>query len=602
MPSTPYAKLLISVNGGPLTSGAITANPGDTIQFSAESTAQWDLTTPPRWEIYAYPPGWTGPASGWTTESVPQPGGGSADVYVYLGIGPPPAFLLPALPMWGKFLPKLTVAGGLLNGMPSAQLVDKSSGLQTVGPNGLLDVAVSEEGQFDSARAWVGPLQDDLRLLDAALAGSASPYASTPTAITIGAGAVGGVNQYAQGDHEHPVTVGTPGAIAIGDVAAAGGGTALAGAAHVHALPAPATVANVSAAPGAVGASTAVAREDHAHQVAVGSPVGVGTANSDGVSTSLARADHVHALSFATLNAILATADAAITVNGQTVMSGGFIAPYFATTSTPVSASGLLRAASIQEIIKARDDGDSVDISLVTWGVESTDVAAFGSSSNGGTSILAGATTWGIFFTIGAVNVANWNSDVLGFFLTTSPSAGGGDKIIQLGNASAPPSSVPTGSLYAWSDGSALRTLSATNVKTVLSTSLASGTGASEDLRAPDRMTTRETTIDATVTRVLDITLAEKSVIDFTATAEAYTPDDGINAARIKVTGGAYRPAGGAATILGTNDTSAKATGGAATWALTVTTVGNDVRVNVQGSAATVDWFVQLEVNYMGLP
>ena len=56
MPTTPYAKLLVSLNAGPTQSGAITTAANlDTVQLTAESTAQWDLTTPPRWEIYSYP-------------------------------------------------------------------------------------------------------------------------------------------------------------------------------------------------------------------------------------------------------------------------------------------------------------------------------------------------------------------------------------------------------------------------------------------------------------------------------------------------------------------------------------------------------------------
>jgi hypothetical protein len=601
MPSTPYAKLLIDVNGAGPTSGGITASPGDTIQFTAESTAQWDLTVPPRWEIYAYPPGWTGPASGWTTESVPQPGGGSADVYVYLGLGPTPSFTLPALPMWGKFLPKLTVNGGLLNGALSTQLVDNTSGIQTIGPNGLLDVAVGEEGQFDNVRSWVGPLQDDLRLLDAALAGAASPYTSTPAAIVPSAGSAGAINQYARGDHVHPIVLGAPTTIAVGDAAAAGAGTTFAGAAHVHALPAPATVAIVTAAAGTVGVLPTVAREDHTHQVSVGSPVNVGTANSDGVSDDLARADHVHALSFATLNSILATANAAITVNGQTVTSGGFIAPYFATSSTPRASDGLVRGIASQLLVVARNDGDSTDLTCLAMGLDGTDVMTVGSTSNAGIFFLAGDTAEGMRFDVGAVNVANWNDDVLGFFVT-APSAGGGDKLLVLGNATTAPTSVAASTIALWSGSSSFRALAPTNVLTVLSTSLAAGTGAGEDLRAPDRKTTRITTTNATGTLALSLTLAEKSVVDFTATIVAYSVD-GPSAARIKVTGGAYRPAGGSATILGTNDTSAKATAGAAAWSLVVTTSGNDIEARVQGAAATtINWFVQLDANYMGLP
>jgi len=170
MPSTPYAKLLVSLNGGGPQSGGITAANGDTVQLTAESTAQWDLDTPPRWVIYAYPPGWTGPASGWTTESVPSPFGGTSDIYVYTGLGPPPAFTLPDLPMWGKFLFDLTVQGGLLNGQRTTQLIDRSTAIQIIGPGGLLDIAVGEENQFDPSRAWSGAFQDDLRIIDALLA------------------------------------------------------------------------------------------------------------------------------------------------------------------------------------------------------------------------------------------------------------------------------------------------------------------------------------------------------------------------------------------------------------------------------------------------
>lgn len=167
MPTTPYAKLLASVNGGIPTGGAITSGAyGDTIQLTAESTAQWDLTTPPRWEIYSYPPGWTGPASGWTTESVEQPFGGTADVYVYTGLGPPPAFNLPADPLWGKWLFKLTVQGGLLNGIPTNTLIDDTLAIEIVSPNGFHDTATLEGTQFSTSRAWSGDVQENWRTVD----------------------------------------------------------------------------------------------------------------------------------------------------------------------------------------------------------------------------------------------------------------------------------------------------------------------------------------------------------------------------------------------------------------------------------------------------
>lgn len=353
MPSTPYAKLLVSLNAGPTQSGGVTAANGDSVQFSAESTAQWDLTTPPRWEIYAYPPGWTGPGTaGWVTESVPSPFGGTSDVYVFTGLGPPTAFTLPALPMWGDFLCKLTVAGGLLNGLPSAQLVDNTTALRIVGPGGLTDIAVSAETQFDTARSWVGSWQDDLRILDAALVGAATPYVALPEPVEIGAGSAGAVLNYSKGDHSHPVTVGIPTTIAIGDAAAAGGGTALAGAAHVHALPAPTVVNNVSSGASSLGASTAVAREDHAHQ-----------------------------LTFATLNTILGTASAPITVNGQTLTSGGFIGPYFSTNAANPSTTGLLRGVHNSVLVASRDNGNTGDVPLISYGTDGNDILTLGDAT-----------------------------------------------------------------------------------------------------------------------------------------------------------------------------------------------------------------------------
>jgi hypothetical protein len=51
---------------------------------------------------------------------------------------------------------------------------------------------------------------------------------------------------------------------------------------------------SVDAAAGSAGVSTNVSRADHVHQVNVGNPVSIGTANAGGSSNNLARADHVH--------------------------------------------------------------------------------------------------------------------------------------------------------------------------------------------------------------------------------------------------------------------------------------------------------------------
>lgn len=62
-----------------------------------------------------------------------------------------------------------------------------------------------------------------------------------------------------------------------------------------NATPSNATPATLNASAGASGSSSDYSRADHVHQVAIGSPVTIGTANSNGTSANLARADHVHA-------------------------------------------------------------------------------------------------------------------------------------------------------------------------------------------------------------------------------------------------------------------------------------------------------------------
>jgi len=188
MPATPYAKLLVSLNSGATQSGGITGANSDTVALTAESTVGWNLDTPPKWEIYSYPDGWTGPASGWTTESVAQPFGGTADIYVYYGLGPPPTFTLPALPLWGKFLFRLTVQGGVLNGIISPALTDDTTAVQIASPNGLFDTATLETTQFSQDRAWSGPLQENWRIIDDALGNQLTwELASNATQPSVGA-------------------------------------------------------------------------------------------------------------------------------------------------------------------------------------------------------------------------------------------------------------------------------------------------------------------------------------------------------------------------------------------------------------------------------
>ena len=101
MPTTPYAKLLVSVNAGGVQSGGLTVATGDVIQLSAESTVGWGAPAA-RWEIYDYPTGF-GLPSGWTLDS-------DTGIYFYLGNSPaPPSFTIGP---WGKYMLRLTALGG----------------------------------------------------------------------------------------------------------------------------------------------------------------------------------------------------------------------------------------------------------------------------------------------------------------------------------------------------------------------------------------------------------------------------------------------------------------------------------------------------------
>ena len=74
-------------------------------------------------EIYSYPQDGPGPQAGWTTESVTLPNGGTADVHVYLGLGPRLRSRFQQVPM-GQVPHAVDGAGRLLNGIPTPTLTD----------------------------------------------------------------------------------------------------------------------------------------------------------------------------------------------------------------------------------------------------------------------------------------------------------------------------------------------------------------------------------------------------------------------------------------------------------------------------------------------
>lgn len=173
----------------------------------------------------------------------------------------------------------------------------------------------------------------------------------TPVNVTKAAAAIGTSTQVAKADHKHDVTTAAAGSILVGDAAAEGVAASMARSDHKHALAAPSAPVDVTKAAASTGVSTAVARADHKHDISTAAPgsslIGdtategtassmarsdhkhaiaasaapqdVGTSAAAGTGTAPAREDHVHAITFTTINNRLATANAAIAVNGQKI-------------------------------------------------------------------------------------------------------------------------------------------------------------------------------------------------------------------------------------------------------------------------------------------
>lgn len=110
-------------------------------------------------------------------------------------------------------------------------------------------------------------------------------------------------------------TTATPGSLSAADkskldgIAAGATNTALASTAP----------ADVDRSAAAVGVGSTAARADHKHDISVGTPMSVGTANAAGASAALARADHVHAVPFTPVQAALAAATGDISVNSHKI-------------------------------------------------------------------------------------------------------------------------------------------------------------------------------------------------------------------------------------------------------------------------------------------
>mgnify|MGYP003498658603 CR=1 FL=1 len=183
MPTTPYARLLVALNGGTAAAGGIEAAASDSVTFAYESTVGWPAQPAPYLEIYEAPLNWApDPLTGW----IETDGGG----WKYYGTTPPPAIAAPDAAHFGKVACQLVVGGGLKAGKLSADMTSGATILVRSASVGLESTAARETTEFDPIRSWIGAIQRDLRLLEAALAsGGGVPTSRT---ITAGAGLTGG--------------------------------------------------------------------------------------------------------------------------------------------------------------------------------------------------------------------------------------------------------------------------------------------------------------------------------------------------------------------------------------------------------------------------
>lgn len=176
MPATPYAKLLVSVDGGGPQSGGIDVSSGATLDFSAESTVGWQQQ---RWEFYEYPEGWTAP-SGWGTAD---------DGTIFSDDKAPDQVTLPdAADIWGVWMVRLKIDGQLdddVNVIPG--LLDEATSLSMPSPQGQRDTGALEIEQFTTATTrhkgiWRS-YQRNLRILESGI--GARPIAETAISVLL---------------------------------------------------------------------------------------------------------------------------------------------------------------------------------------------------------------------------------------------------------------------------------------------------------------------------------------------------------------------------------------------------------------------------------
>ena len=181
MPTAPYAKVLVSVDGAANTSGGIDVAAGAVVTFSAESTVGWRQQL---WEIYDYPEGWTTPA-GWTKAD---------DGTIYSTAVTPASITMPT-DLWGPWGMRLTVNDGIdVDPTIAAGLVDETTALMVLSPKGQRALMALEGGQFCTPttlrKQWVRTSQRNAKALEDAFDGIDTVAGDAGGVATVTAGSV----------------------------------------------------------------------------------------------------------------------------------------------------------------------------------------------------------------------------------------------------------------------------------------------------------------------------------------------------------------------------------------------------------------------------
>lgn len=125
--------------------------------------------------------------------------------------------------------------------------------------------------------------------------------------------------------------------------------------------------------------------------------------------------------------------------------STGFVGPYFSMSGSFVAGSGLLRGNSGQTLIATRNDGDSVDVSCMSWGVENTDALGIGDGGN----------TASVYVNTSSTGFVYLNTSNLALFANSDFGSGVG--VVYIKNAHTVPTTNPTDGVYVYAEGGALK-------------------------------------------------------------------------------------------------------------------------------------------------